>query len=262
MCSALLADYPFAGLESIQSVASTTSTSAPTISRLVTKLGFSGYQDFQRYLISELKSEQRSPVDLQLISEPIEGAYLKNFLGRSAGLIAESQHTVTEEQFERVCALLSDRKRHIYLIGGRMSDGLVQYLARHLNQIREHVTHLPSDSEQLPNYLLSMRPKDVLVIADFRRYQSGLTKLAERASRDRKTQIIAITDKWMSPVSRHATEVLAIPIDSGTLWDSYSATLAVLEAVVTRIAEQNWDSTKERIESWDDYRSNFSERSQ
>jgi len=60
-----------------------------------------------------------------------------------------------------------------------------------------------------------------------------------------------MTDKWLSPATRHASEVLAVPIEIGTIWDSYSAALAVTEALVTRVAEDNWDNTRQRIEAWD-----------
>jgi DNA-binding MurR/RpiR family transcriptional regulator len=41
------------------------------------------------------------------------------------------------------------------------------------------------------------------------------------------------------------------PIETGTIWDSYSAALAVTEALVTRVAETDWDKTRTRIEAWD-----------
>ncbi|MGY8789150.1 MAG: MurR/RpiR family transcriptional regulator, partial [Pseudomonadales bacterium] len=41
LCTALLLDYPFAGLDTIQNLAKKTKTSPPSISRFVTKLGFS-----------------------------------------------------------------------------------------------------------------------------------------------------------------------------------------------------------------------------
>ncbi len=85
---------------------------------------------------------------------------------------------ISAGQFERVCQLLSDDKRGLYLIGGRMSDPIVQYLSRHLRQYRANVFHLPSDPEVWPEYLLRMRPKDILVTIDFRRYQKSLADLA------------------------------------------------------------------------------------
>lgn len=259
LCTALLSDYPFAGLEPIQSLAEMTKTSPPTVSRFVTKLGFNGYLDFQRHLISELKEGQRSPVDLQKTSKPVQGAFLASFLGRANALLQETSNAVSEAQFERICSLLSDEKRNIYVIGGRMSDALGLYLSRHLRQVRSKVYHLPSDQEVWPEYLLRMRPKDVLIIADFRRYQRNLHALSEKAANTRNVQIVLMTDKWLSPVSKYASEILAIPIDSGTLWDSYAGAMALLEAIVTRIAEANWNKTKGRIEMWDSMRLDFGE---
>ena len=48
-----------------------------------------------------------------------------------------------------------------------------------------------------------------------------------------------------------AAEVLAVPIETGTVWDSYAAALAIVEAIVARSAELTWDETRERIELWD-----------
>ncbi len=60
-----------------------------------------------------------------------------------------------------------------------------------------------------------------------------------------------MTDKWLSPIAKFAAEVMPVPIESGTLWDTYTPALAVTEAIVTRIAEDNWDQTRDRIKSWD-----------
>ncbi|MBR9863961.1 MAG: MurR/RpiR family transcriptional regulator [Rhodobacteraceae bacterium] len=257
LSTSLLADYPFAGLQPIQELAQKTQTSSPSISRFVSKLGFSGYQEFQRQLIGELKDGQRSPVDLQRTSVPVEGAYLTGFMERAQRIVEETAQTVTDAQFERVCTLLSDPKRSIYVIGGRMSDTLASYLSRHLRQIRGKVFHLPPDPEVWPEYLLRMRPRDILLVADFRRYQKSLTPLAANAQRNRNAQIILLTDKWMSPVAAHATEVVAVPIDNGTLWDCYTGAMALLEGIVTRVAESSWDKTKDRIEAWDANRIEF-----
>ena len=68
----LLMDYPFAGLLPIQELADNTKTSPPTVSRFVTKLGFSGFQEFQRQLIEELKPapQCRAPFWLGFLTGP------------------------------------------------------------------------------------------------------------------------------------------------------------------------------------------------
>ncbi|UWR52459.1 MurR/RpiR family transcriptional regulator [Phaeobacter inhibens] len=259
LSTVLLLDYPFAGLEPIQDLAKATNTSPPSISRFVTKLGFQGFQEFQRHLIGELKQGQRSPVELQASSAPIHGAFLESFLDRASAVVKGATKAVSEAQFERVSEKLADEKRSIYVIGGRMSDTLAQHLSRHLRQIRAKVFHLPSDPEVWPEYLLRMRARDILFIVDFRRYQNSLSIFAQKAIMARNVQVVLMTDAWLSPISAQASEVLAVPIDSGTLWDSYTGALALLEALLTRIAEENWEQTKGRIEEWDSVRLNFGE---
>lgn len=254
LSAAILVDYPFAGLEPIQEIARKTKTSPPTISRFVTKLGFHGFQDFQRSLIGELKEGRRSPVDLRRTAKPVEGAYLQSFLGRAGRIVEKTGMAIPEAQFERICALLADRRRAVYVIGGRISDTIASYMSRHLRQIRAKVYHLPPDPETWPEYLLRMKPRDILFIVDFRRYQKNLEQLAQRAAQGRKVLAILLTDRWLSPVARHATEVLAVPIESDTLWDSYAGAFTVIEAAVTRIAENDWSAVKARIENWDSLR--------
>jgi len=249
--TALLLDYPFAGLDTIQSLAAKTQTSSPTISRFVTKLGFGGYQEFQRHLIEELKEGNRSPLDLHERERPMQGEFLDDFVARAENIVRASTAATSHAQFARITDMLADPKRSIHVIGGRISDAIALYLSRHLRQMRPNVFHLPADTEIWPEYLLRMRPRDILFVVDFRRYQPSLTELAQRASEGRGAQVFLMTDKWLSPVSRHASEVVAAPIDSGTVWDSYSGALVLVEAMVTRIAEETWDDTRKRIESWD-----------
>jgi len=260
LCTALLLDYPFAGLVTINTFAENTQTSPPTVSRFVAKLGFQGFQDFQRHLIDELKEGNRSPVDLHQQDRQLRGEFLEDFVTRAVAILSEAASATTAAQFERICALLSDEKRSVSIIGGRISDSIAIYLSRHLRQIRDNVFHLQPDPESWPQYLLQMKPRDVLFISDFRRYQANLQRLAQQAAEARGAQVIVLTDKWLSPAAKYATEVIATPIESGTVWDSYCGALVMMEAIVTRIAESNWDKTRRRIEAWDMMRMDQIER--
>jgi len=254
LSSAILADYPFAGLQAINEFAKNLQTSPPTVSRFVNKLGFSGYQEFQRQLISELKEGQRSPVDVKDSSVPVEGAYLNGFLSRVERQVQQTKNSISEAQFKRTCKLLSGPEKRVFIIGNRMSDPIALYFFRHLRQIRSKVYHIPSDPEEWPEYLLRMRPKDALVIVDFRRYQESLCQLAKQARTERNAHVVLMTDPWFSPVASWSKEVLALPVGIDTFWDCYASAFAVIEAMFTYIAELNWDETKQRMESWDSSR--------
>ncbi|MCV2401845.1 MurR/RpiR family transcriptional regulator [Marinomonas sp. C2222] len=253
--TAILADYPFAGLQPINELAEKTKVSPPTISRFVAKLGCAGLQEFQQLLISELKESQRSPVDLKRTSAPVEGAYLAGFMARVEGLVKQTTESITEAQFERTCNLLADTSHRLFIIGGRMSDAIAVYAFKHFRQIRTKVYHIPADPEEWPEYLLQMQPKDVLLVINFRRYQDNLSDLAEQARKQRSANIILMTDPWLSPVAQWSKEVLTLPINSNTVWDCYAPAFGVMEAILTYVAELDWDRTKNRIEAWDVSRS-------
>ena len=253
LTSVLLADYPFAGLETIQELSKRAHISAPSISRFVAKLGCAGFQEFQQRLVQELKEGQHSPIDLrndlQIDSTTLPAAYFR----RIDALNKEVAERVTESQFDRLCDLMTDPKRRIFMIGGRMSDTIADFFVRHLRQIRADVSHVPSDPELWPEYLLRMRSRDILLIIDFRRYQANLARLAAQA-RARKAQTVVITDKWISPAAKGATELISVPISSGTIWDSYVPAFALIEAMLVAMAERDWEATKQRISEWDKLR--------
>ncbi|WP_339759145.1 MurR/RpiR family transcriptional regulator [uncultured Hoeflea sp.] len=251
--SVLMADYPFAGLEPIQELSRKARISAPSISRFVTKLGFAGFQEFQQKLVQELKQGNRSPIDLREGQLTEQEASLVSYLQRIESLNAELAERVSPAQFERICRLLGDPKRRIYMIGGRMSDSIAGFFVRHLCQIRKDVYHIPADQEIWPDYLLRLRPKDIVLVIDFRRYQASLEQLSSQA-RTCKAQTIVITDQWISPCAKGASELISVPIDSGTLWDSYVPAFALVEALLIPLAEMDWEATRARIAQWDGLR--------
>lgn len=254
LASALLADYPYAGLETIYSLAERTHVSTPSISRFVQKIGCSGYQEFQRHLIGELKEGQQSPIDLHRRSLAVDDGFLHSFLQRTSQVYMRVGEAVTENQFRRISSILADSKRKNFHIGGRVSNALAQYLSGHLMQIRKNVFHLPSDSEFWPDYLLRMTSRDAVVMVDFRRYETRLEELAERITEERKAQIILITDNWLSPIAERAKEVIALPIEVGTAWDTYLGAMAVIEALIAHVSEHDWDATQRRLSDWDKLR--------
>ena len=249
---AVLADYPFAGLHTIQDLAERTGVSAPTVSRFVTRLGFAGYQEFQRALIDELREGSRSPVAIRATADVELGSdFLAQYANRYAALARLMAGSVPNDQLVAVAELLGDRSRRIFVRGGRVSDCIARHLSLHLQRIRSGVHHLAEDLEQWPQALLRLRRRDVVVLFDFRRYQPSLERLARAIHRERRANIVLITDKWQSPISCHSSRVVALPIEVGTAWDSSAAPLAFVEALVVLVSEQDWPRARRRMEGWD-----------
>lgn len=256
LATALLADYPFAGLQPIQRLAEITGVSPPSISRFVQRLGFAGFSEFQHALIEELREGSRSPRDLRAIADPTDPGtgFLATYADRFGRLAQNLPDILPDQQLEHLAALLGDSGRDIYLRGGRISDNLAKFLSLHLRQIRPGIHHLDDDPELWPDSLLRMRRKDVVVLFDFRRYQTSLTRLAAAIHQHRRAHILLITDKWQSPAARYSNHVVPLPIEIGTAWDTATCAMAFIEALIVIVSEQDWERTERRIESWDKLR--------
>ena len=255
IANAILADYPFTGLESIQELAAKTGVSAPSITRFVNKIGCGGFQELQRQLIAELKAGQRSPVDLMSSRTPVgHSEFLSEYVARASAVMQEMVETVPQAQFDILADLIADPSRNIFLLGGRVSDSIASFLSIHLRQIRSGIYHMADNPEFWPEHVLRMRKKDVVLLFDFRRYQLSLARLAELIAEKRGSTIVVITDKWMSPAARSADHIVALPIDAGTAWDTVAAAMALVEALIVRVSETNWEQAQKRIKDWDGIR--------
>jgi len=251
----VLADYPFGALQTIQELAERTGVSAPSITRFVSKIGFSGYQEFQRQLITELREGRRSPLDLKATERlGNRNTFLADYARRTGERLAEMAAAVPQEQFDRILALVADPARSVFLLGGRISDSIAALLAVHLKQIRPRVHQLPPNPEHWPDQLLQMRKQDVLILFDFRRYQPDLARLAEMIAAKRQPSIVLVTDRWMSPIARHSDHVVALPIEIETAWDTVICAIAFVEALIVKVSEADWPATKKRLEAWDELR--------
>jgi DNA-binding MurR/RpiR family transcriptional regulator len=135
-----------------------------------------------------------------------------------------------------------------------MSHSIALFLFRHLRQIRPRVYLISEYEEEWPEYLLRMGRKDVLLVFDYRRYQLSLERLSALAARERGAQIILFTHKWLSPVSKYSAHTLPAAVDVGTPWDTSLPVLLIAEAIINRVSEHDWGTTRKRIELWDDLR--------
>lgn len=259
LANTLLADYPFAGLQTIQQLAEATGVSTPSISRFVNRIGFAGFAEFQNALIEELREGSRSPRDLRALGGDGAGpGFLATYTQRFADLAQRLPQTISQQQVDNVAALLADTSRAVYLRGGRISDTLAQFLSVHLRQMRAGIHHLPDDPELWVDPILQMRRGDVVVLFDFRRYQPSIERLAATIQAERRAQIVLITDKWQSPAARHCSHVIALPIEIGTAWDTVACAIALIEALIVTVSEHDWHSSERRIEAWDAVRARLS----
>jgi len=249
LADTLLQNYPVTGLASITHLAKAAAVSTPTVVRMVQKLGFSGFPEFQSALRGELEARISDPIskrDTWVKAAP-EGHILNRFTDAVISNISQTLTQIDLETFEDACALLADPERRVFVAGGRITHALAEYLFLHMQVLRAGVTHVHAMSSSWAHDLLDLHEGDVVVIFDVRRYENSTLKLAELA-RDRGAKIILFTDQWRSPVHEFAACTFCGRIVVPSAWDSLVTLMLMLEAMIAEVQERTWDSTRSRME--------------
>lgn len=245
----LMENWPVSGLSSITKVAENAGVSTPTVARMIQKLGFSGFPSFQAALRDELEAKISNPLEKheRWSAEVPDTHILNRFADAILQNLRQTFSHIDPDAFDMACQMLANRDSAIFIAGGRITHTLAEYLFLHLQMIRSGTTLIPSSSSAWPHYAMDMKPQDVLVLLDVRRYQNDLLKLAETAS-ERGVNIILLTDQWRSPIALHAKLTFNSRIEVPSAWDSNAALLVLLETMIADIQKATWDTTGERME--------------
>ncbi len=246
----LLSHYPFAGLDTVAEFAARAGISAPSVLRFVTRLGFSGFPEFQKHLREELEAQLQTPIAKASPTQPLARASspLADFAEAVVGNLRATVENLAPAEFEAVIALLSDPRRRLHFTGGRFTGHVARYAESHFRIVRGDVDGIASEPALWRDRVIEIGRRDVLVALDIRRYQDDVVALAETAARQGAT-VILLTDQWLSPIARVARHVLPAHIAVPSNWDSSAALLALVEALVAAVTKRLWDTAKPRLEA-------------
>ncbi|SIO21960.1 transcriptional regulator, RpiR family [Rhodovulum sp. ES.010] len=253
LAHAILESYPVSGLGTITELAQAAEVSTPTVARMVQKLGFKGYAEFQRALRSELEARISGPVARrETWAEGAPGGHaLNRFTEAVIGNIRHSLAQIDTACFDTACDLIADPARRVHVVGGRITRTLADYLFLHLQMVRPGVVPFHGQPNAWAHSLLDLARGDVLVIFDVRRYENATLRLAEMAA-ERGAEIVLFTDQWRSPVHRLARTVLTSRTVVPSAWDSSVTTLLLVETLIAAVQERGWGETRTRMEGLDE----------
>ncbi|TXS33019.1 MurR/RpiR family transcriptional regulator [Streptomyces sp. ms191] len=246
----LLAGYPAAVFETVAIIAERASVSAPTVLRCAARLGYKSFPDLQAALRAELDARTASPLTLYESSQSAQQQSAPPPAGSDdavlpgVGNLETLQHAVSKtfkevssHDFDKAVELLSDNRRRIYLVGGRFTRLLGEYLGLHLTQLRHQVALLPDKDVERAATLAQLARRDVTVVFDYRRYEEDKTIIAELA-RERGGKVIVFTDPWLSPATAYADVVLTSQVASDSPYDSLTPTLALVESLIAGVLDR------------------------
>jgi DNA-binding MurR/RpiR family transcriptional regulator len=249
---ALLARYPGAGLESTATLAGVAGTSKPTVLRLLARLGFGSYPDFQERLRAEVtRSMNASPLSRARAHRgaPSGDSVFAQAVAQRARLVARLRDTVPPGEIDRAAALLAGRPKHVVVSGGYFSRLVARLLAMQLDQLIPNVDYADEPlGADVGKYLRAGRDS-VAIVFDLRRHELAAKDVVAMA-RARGASVILITDESLSPSADEADIVLPVALD-GIPFDSFAALLVLAESLADAVFHGVGEAAIERMADWE-----------
>jgi DNA-binding MurR/RpiR family transcriptional regulator len=244
----LLATYPTAGLESLPQLADGAGVTGPTVLRFVRKIGFEGYPDFQRSLRHEVQARTEGlPSLYRTRGAPQDDEVLRRSQDAFArALDATLASNSLEDDLTNVVALLCDRKRRLWFVGGRFSQLVASYLCLHMRMLRSGCEMVGESPERRTLDAMELSRRDVLCLFDYRRYQRD-TIAAGAIAAERGAVVVVFTDPWLSPAVESARHVLVSHADSASPFDSLLSAFALTELIAAKAVAAFGDEGRARV---------------
>lgn len=246
----LLARYPAAGLESTAALAASAGTSKPTVLRLLDRLGFGSYPEFQQRLRAEV-TRSMSPLSRAQArrAAPTGDSVFLRAVQQRAQLVARLQDTVPPGEIERAVALLAGYPKHVVISGGYFSRLIARMLVMQLDQLIPNVDYADEPlGADIGKYLRAGRDS-VAIVFDLRRHELTAREVVSMA-KNRGASVILVTDESLSPSAEEADIVLPVAVD-GIPFDSFAALLVLTESLTDGVFHCLGDAALERMADWE-----------
>ncbi len=249
----LLRHYPDGLLDSASAIAARTGTSASTVVRMFSKLGYGSLAEVRREARSEVTSRlqtaaQRAPATLgagRSLAECVDDALLHDQHN-----LAATRQGLDMSAFDAVVRQLAQARGRVYLLAEKNSAPVASHLATHLNMCRPGVQDLGAGAPFAVDRMLWVQPQDVLLVFTIRRYSRG-GLLAAQHFRAQGATVVALTDSPVAPVVQHAHHTLVARTANASPFDSYTAAFFLCNALVSAVAQLRHGAVQEALERRD-----------
>lgn len=231
---------------SISTLAADTGVNASTLSRLVRKLGFESFAEFQLIFRNHLARTSRTSFYSDLVGQLLEDdegegettpaslALMTQVAEEETNNIAQMLKGLDLGALEKTVTLLINAPR-IRVYGLRQAYTVANLFAYALGLLRADVSLLGNPHHGIAHGLTELSEKDVLVVIGAAPYTRG-TVAAARIAANRGMQVVAITDSHGSPLATEASLTFVAPTSGTWYSNSMAAFLVFVEGLMAMVA--------------------------
>jgi RpiR family carbohydrate utilization transcriptional regulator len=219
-------------LLSVRELARRLKVDGATAIRIILKMGFGNYREFQHYL-HELSVSQATSLDMMQSSKTKSSsisAHIQEAVDNDVQSLQRFRNVLDSERIAAVAKRLHQSTR-IIVLGGDLAANLVGYLHYHLILLGLPAMAATTSGEAA-HLTRSVGKSDVVIALSFRR---GLRQTVEgvQQARANGAYCIGITDTLVSPIARFAHECLIVSVETPSYGASYAAPMSLLNGLIT-----------------------------
>jgi RpiR family carbohydrate utilization transcriptional regulator len=221
-------------LLSVRALATRLGTDPATIVRIVRGLGFDTYREFQHHLHERSLAFATSLDTMQTTGRDGMPGYIRESLEQDLKNLQGLKNSLDARRLVGLAKRLYGARR-ILLLAGDLATYLADYFEYQIS-----VVGLPVFSAtcggRIAHLVRTVNKQDLVIAISFRR---GLRQTVEGAqqARARGAYCVGIADTFLSPLARECDELFIASIESTSFAASYTAPIALLNAILATCAQ-------------------------
>jgi RpiR family carbohydrate utilization transcriptional regulator len=221
-------------LLSVRALATRLQTDPATVVRIVRGLGFGSYREFQRHL-HELSLAYATSLDtMRSGRDGSMPSHVRDSLEQDLKNLQGVKNSLDAHRLIALAKRFYDARR-IVLLAGDLAVHLAHYLEYQISLLGLPIFAATSAGRIL-HLVRSLNKQDLVIAISFRR---GLRQTVEGAqqARARGAYCVGISDTYVSPLARECDEVFLASIESTSFGASYTAPIALLNAILAAVGQ-------------------------
>ncbi len=247
----LLRAYPAGLLQNASEIAAKLNINVSTVTRFFPKIGYRNIKAATADFREDIQFLAKSPID-RFRNDDRKSPNRKDAFGKAMELdwsnIQQTFSTIDEETVSNFMDLVGDKSKAIYVLGTRKEFSLAYYFYYQIASFRDNAWLL--NPGNLVDRLSRLRPDDLLVVFDFRRY-SRIHAKASQYAKDIGGQMVVFADSPITPAAGLADCLFLITTTGLSAFDSYTAAVTLINALISLMIEsygKHFEAKYERLE--------------
>jgi DNA-binding MurR/RpiR family transcriptional regulator len=214
---------------------------ASSFVRYAQSLGYRGFKELQAVFQRRLTTAAPGfDARVRALETELGGAregemgFLADLVARDLASLQELLASTEPDRLARAADLM-EAADTVYLIGQLRSAPVVELLRYVLTMLGKRTVLLDASGGLATHMAKVARPTDVLFVVSFRFYATEVVNVAEETAR-RGVPILALTDSTLSPYSKLAQVLFAVPEHEYTFSRSLAAPMCLAQALCVALA--------------------------